>query len=127
MKIRIRRNSIRFRLTRSEVETLYSTGKIMEKTLFNSSHFIYGIQTKHNIEALEASFENNTITLYFPFKETKVWMHTDKVGYENTIALDNGDELYLLLEKDFVCLDETIEDQSDNYPNPTAAFLELKK
>jgi hypothetical protein len=26
--------------------------------------------------------------------------------------------LYLLVEKDFVCLDETSEDQSDNYENP---------
>jgi hypothetical protein len=32
--------------------------------------------------------------------------------------MENGKELFLLLEKDFVCLDETIEDQSDNYPNP---------
>jgi hypothetical protein len=28
----------------------------------------------------------------------------------------------LLVEKDFVCLDNTIEDQSDNYPNPLAEF-----
>jgi hypothetical protein len=25
-----------------------------------------------------------------------------------------------LLEKDFACLDNTLEDQSDNYPNPKA-------
>jgi hypothetical protein len=29
-------------------------------------------------------------------------------------------ELFLLIEKDFVCLDNTFEDQSDNYPNPNA-------
>ena len=29
-------------------------------------------------------------------------------------------KLYILIEKDFKCLDNTIEDQSDNYPNPLA-------
>jgi len=32
-----------------------------------------------------------------------------------------GVQLHLLLEKDFVCLDNTAEDQSDNYPNPNKA------
>jgi hypothetical protein len=34
------------------------------------------------------------------------------------MPLGNGQSLKLLLEKDFVCLDHTDEDQSDNYPNP---------
>jgi hypothetical protein len=41
------------------------------------------------------------------------WVATEKVGFEST---DN--ELYLLIEKDFKCLDDVAEDQSDNYPNP---------
>ena len=35
--------------------------------------------------------------------------------------LGDGNELYLLLEKDFQCLDNSIEDQTDNYENPLAA------
>ena len=34
--------------------------------------------------------------------------------------LSNGDKFFLLLEKDFACLDNTHEDQSDKYPNPKA-------
>ena len=33
-------------------------------------------------------------------------------------AIGKGKDLFLLIEKDFVCLDHTFEDQSDNYPNP---------
>jgi hypothetical protein len=40
---------------------------------------------------------------------------TDKVGFENTDG-----ELHLLVEKDFTCLDNVAEDQSDNFPNPLA-------
>jgi hypothetical protein len=43
----------------------------------------------------------------------KNWATTEKVGFEET----NG-PLYLLVEKDFKCLDNVAEDQSDNYPNP---------
>ena len=41
-------------------------------------------------------------------------------GFQHKQALSNGKELFLLVEKDFVCLDNTFEDQSDNYPNPNA-------
>ena len=43
---------------------------------------------------------------------------TDKVGFEGK----QGD-LVLLVEKDFTCLDNAEEDQSDNYPNPLAEKL----
>jgi len=41
------------------------------------------------------------------------WVETEKVGFEYTDS-----HLYLLVEKDFQCLDNVAEDQSDNYPNP---------
>jgi hypothetical protein len=43
------------------------------------------------------------------------WALTERVGLEHQ---DNG--LFLLVEKDFKCLDNVAEDQSDNYPNPLA-------
>lgn len=46
------------------------------------------------------------------------WTSTDAVGFEN---YDN--ELFLLIEKDFKCLDNVAEDQSDNYPNPLNLLL----
>jgi len=48
-------------------------------------------------------------------------INTDRVGFENH---DAG--LHLLVEKDFVCLDEVNEDQSDNYPNPLAKGQQQK-
>ena len=46
------------------------------------------------------------------------WDVNETVGFENSISVADDTSLHLLLEKDFVCLDERIEDQSDNYPNP---------
>lgn len=118
MKIRIKGNSIRYRLTKTEVETFCKTGSYQETTDFGTSVFTYVLKAKKGIDTLEASFEENTITLYLSDKERSDWAISDRVGFNGTMDLPNGQQLSLLLEKDFVCLDETVEDQSDNYPNP---------
>ena len=49
-----------------------------------------------------------------------VWHDEERVGFENTVEVAPGILLTLLLEKDFACLDDSREDQSDNFPNPNA-------
>ena len=41
------------------------------------------------------------------------WLTTERVTFA-----DESGTVSILLEKDFACLDNTDEDQSDNYPNP---------
>jgi hypothetical protein len=48
------------------------------------------------------------------------WTTTEWVGYDNHMPLPNGESLFLMVEKDFKCLDGTTEDQSDMYDNPLA-------
>lgn len=120
MKIRIQGNSIRYRLARSEVSSLKTNGNLKEHTAFNGKIFTYRVMTKENLSALEAEFKEDTITLFLPKIESQKWADSNRVGFENDMILDDGQILHLLLEKDFVCLDERTEDQSDNYPNPAA-------
>lgn len=118
MKIRIKGNSVRFRLTQSEVKQLSETGSIAETTDFGTSEFSYQVQLNPYIQELRAEFSNNQIVLMLPKSAGKDWYHNDVVGFENDMELSAGNKLHLLLEKDFTCLDNTMEDQSDNYPNP---------
>jgi hypothetical protein len=118
MKIRIKGNSIRYRLTMSEVEAFSSTGSVSESTSFGKNKFHYSLVADPDIAALGAKFENNTITLMLPEKHAGTWAESSAIGFTNTLKLEGGELLTLLLEKDFTCLDETEEDQSDNYPNP---------
>jgi len=120
MKIRIKGNSIRYRLTKTEVETFCKTGFFADKTVFNTTAFRYVLKAKKGITALDADFTDQTITLFIPFDQSKDWAVSSQVGFQHTVSLDSGQELSLLIEKDFVCLDEREEDQSDNYPNPIA-------
>jgi len=112
MKLRIKGNSLRYRLTRSEVERFCSSGYFEESIYFGSTSLTYALE-QNSAEKLSASFDNNKITLFMPAVMANEWANTARVGFEN-----NEGEIYLLVEKDFVCLDTVNEDQSDNYPNP---------
>ena len=111
MKIRIKGNSVRFRLTKTEAEI----------THFHHNALTYALVAKEEITELEADFIDNTITIYFPKSEQKIWAKSDRVGYSNSVDWNDSSALSLLVEKDFTCMDNTVEDQSDNYPNPKMA------
>jgi len=114
MKLRIKNNSVRYRLTRTDVKQLVSTGYLEEKVEFWEQTLLYAIQVS-GVEELSASFKNNTITLFMPQFVIDELDATDKTGFDFQAG-----PLHLLVDKDFTCLDKVAEDQSDNYPNPLA-------
>ncbi|KPM30867.1 Hypothetical protein I595_2844 [Croceitalea dokdonensis DOKDO 023] len=118
MKIRIKDNSVRFRLTKSEVAKFSETGHIESSTSFASSTFYYALQGKADIAELQADFALDRITIYVPEHLQKEWATNTKVGYSNHFSAEGPNTLSLLIEKDFTCMDATTEDQSDHYPNP---------
>jgi len=115
MKIRIKGNMLRYRLTKPDVEVLANTGFLQEHTRFANQTLTYALKRTEN-NLLTAAFENNIITLWIPATMISSLKNTDEVGFEG----DDG-ALHLLVEKDFTCLDNVEEDQSDNYPNPLAS------
>ncbi|AKK73965.1 hypothetical protein OK18_16370 [Chryseobacterium gallinarum] len=113
MKIRIKDNSVRFRLTQSEVSELGEKGMVSSFTQFVDRPFIYTIE-KTQDEALSAAFIENKIVMKIPETMVNALVSTDTVGFDGQTG-----SVKLLVEKDFVCIDNTMEeDQSDNYPNP---------
>lgn len=117
MKLRIKGNSLRIRLTKTEVSKLAETGYLEEHTNFPGTQFIYSLQ-KTDAEDLSATFENNKIIIFIPALFVKDWPENNTTGFDTKMPISKTETLYLLIEKDFVCLDETTEDQSDNYNNP---------
>ena len=123
MKIRIKGNSIRIRLTRTEVETFGREGYLEERTVFGEGNvFTYALARYHTHATLGADFSNGKITMLVPASMAEEWATSDVVGFSDNVPLDNGGSLFLLLEKDFKCIDgDVTEDQSDNYENPLHA------
>jgi hypothetical protein len=118
MKLRIKGNSIRIRLTKTEVSTIATTGYLEAETLFVNNKLVYTLQRVDEGDALTATLEQNKITVFVPSVLTKNWPANNIIGFEANMPLPDNKTLYLLVEKDFVCLDHTNEDQSDNYENP---------
>lgn len=112
MKIRIKDNSVRFRLTQSEVALLGQTGSVSCITEFVNRPLLYTIESTVDHE-ISISFIENQITLKMPDENVKEWISTDRVGFDGQSGV-----VKVLIEKDFVCIDNSAEDQSDNYPNP---------
>lgn len=119
MKIRIKDNSIRLRLTQTEVNLLSEKGKVEKETHFTPQNtLIYAIETS-DVAEMKATFENGKITVYLPQKETQTWVNTEQVGLEYLSPISDQEYLKILVEKDFTCLVKREgEDDVDSYPHP---------
>lgn len=121
MKIRIKNNSIRIRLTRSETERFGKEKYLEEHTEFDDARFTYAIRSHEDVAEMTAELSNNKIMMHIPAARATAFVSTDAIGIQNDVRLANGNKLFLLLEKDLKCIDgEVLEDQSDNYENPAA-------
>jgi len=120
MKLRIRDNSIRLRLTRSEVDVFCSEG-----LLSSAVHFPDGAKIVYSVESSPASvkpmarYANNTISVRVPETTVREWAKSEQVSISSEQALDDGRVLSVLIEKDFACLTPREgEDESDMFPHP---------
>jgi hypothetical protein len=123
MKLRLKDNSIRIRLTRSEVKLLTESGSIEEHVDFGEQRFQYIVKKNEGINEMTAQLNPYSISINIPTVFLKDWNENEKVGFSSLMKLNNGSALKILVEKDFVCLDDTEEDQSDNYINPNSTCL----
>ncbi len=118
MKLRIKGNSIRIRLTKTEVTRIAAEGYLEEQTSFGANKLIYALKRVDAGNELTAAMDGNKITMFIPVSLLHDWPTSDIVGFNARMPIGDNETLSLLLEKDFVCLDHTDEDQSDNYENP---------
>ena len=118
MKIRIKGNSIRLRLTKTDVQNLKKNGFIEETTTIgNQQVFKYALVIDADKPQISASFNENKITLYISKKEAHIITDTDEITVKGSQKNGEEKDLFLLVEKDLECLDTTFEDQSDMYKN----------
>lgn len=109
---------MRYRLTRPEVETFCKTGYLEEETVFPSGVFRYVLRAEKDLEEPAADINGAAITVSLPASVQEDWLADSRVGYSNSTDWNDPQSLSVLVEKDFACLDNTVEDQSDNFPNP---------
>jgi len=120
MKLRIKGNSIRLRLTQSEVEELNKKGHVEDLVNFGDGvKFIYEIKKADlNKNTLEPVYKANKISVLVRQDQISQWALTDKVTIKENYINSDGDEVIVKIEKDFKCLSPRDEDESDMFPHP---------
>lgn len=122
MKLRIRNNSVRLRLTRGEVDSLRAEGLVSARIGFPGGHSLsYLVESSPASVKPAAFFSDNVVTVRLPETAVLAWATSEQVSIDGDLLLDDGDTLHILVEKDFACLaPREDEDESDMYPHPNA-------
>lgn len=122
MKLRIRGNSLRLRLTQSEIAQFGETGKVEEMVEFGfapGESLIYALETDPAATSVGAAFENNRLRVLVPSPEAEKWVRTAQTGIAAEQPIGNQKNLRILIEKDFACLEKRPGDEDrDAFPHP---------
>lgn len=121
MKLRIKGNSLRLRLTRPEVARLGAGDPVEESTEFSPDQILrYKIQPDESRDALTASFESGLALVVVPASQLRQWATSDDVGIYGAAGA-----LRIEVEKDFRCLTRPEERfNPDVYPHPAVDIEE---
>jgi len=123
MKLRIRGNSIRVRLTRTEVVRFGETGAVTETVEFGSPSpvFRYELNRSNTDDLIKARFEQNCLSILVPIGIAENWIRSEEIGLEVMHPIGDNKFLRILVEKDFACLTpRENEDETDAFANPLA-------
>lgn len=120
MKLRIKGNSLRLRVSPSEMERLLITGRIEETIHFAQqpdAKLTYALEQAPFKQDISVSYQPGEVTVVLSTETASEWAQGEQVGIYGSVDLGHG-ELELTVEKDFACLDKEGEDNQDTFANP---------
>ncbi len=119
MKLRMRGDSLRLRLTRPEVQQLAQSGSVEEHVRITPGGvLVYRLKRVKSAATLGASFENGVVEIQVPEIVAREWCASDLVTLEH--VQPHGEvRLRIVVEKDYACLaPREDEDETDNFTHP---------
>ena len=123
MKLRVRGETLRLRLTRSEVEALGAGQVVEERVPFPAGNtLVYQLRAADAYgSAMEQQGADVHIVVEVPSAVAAEWSGSEVVGLAGDDAISMG-PLQVLIEKDFTCVTPREgEEELDTYPNPNVA------
>ncbi len=120
MKLRIKGNSLRLRLTPSELAGLLQSGRVEETIYFapvQSASLTYAVEHNPQASGLSIRYLPENVTIVVPSAEVERWAGSSEVGIYDTLGSDLH-PLEVSIEKDFACLDKDDAENADTFPNP---------
>jgi hypothetical protein len=100
MKLWIRGNSLRLRVSRTELARIADTGRAEDTVRFSSEQGLrYGIEVRPT-GAVTAAFSADAILVNLPKPRLDLWLRPGEVSVEGSQPIGGGKVLQIVLEKD---------------------------
>ena len=123
MKLRIKGNSLRLRVSRSELALFQAGGRIEETIHFTAAPeatLTYALESALRPSPVTVRYESRKVTVILSNDRARIWSDESEVGVYTTLDMGPAGSLEVAVEKDFACLDRNDEDNSDTFANPLA-------
>jgi hypothetical protein len=124
MKLRLKGNSMRLRLSRGDLDRLCRDGLVSETTRFGSgsdSVLRYALVADQAAAVLQTSFGSSGVVVTLPAAEVARWAQSDEVTL-GAVQVVGSERLAVTVEKDFQCLKpRPAAEDSDTFRNPAPA------
>jgi hypothetical protein len=120
MKLRIKGNSLRLRVSPSEVARLFDSGRVEETIQFAAqpdAGLTYALECGEDRGEVFVRYRPQEVTVVLPATQARSWAEGDQVGIYGESDV-GGRALTLAVEKDFACLDDAEQGNQDTFPNP---------
>ena len=120
MKLRIHGNSLRLRLSQSEVAQFSKTGFVEDSIQFApGASFAYTLESSSSLSAPQALFQNGWLRIQVPARRRNGMVQYRTASASPASNRSNPARLSsILIEKDFQCLHGDEARDPDAYPNP---------
>jgi hypothetical protein len=123
MKLRIKGNSLRLRVSRSELARFQAGGRIEETIHFTAAPeatLTYALESALKPSPVTVRYGSREVTVILSKDRARIWGGQSEVGVYTTLDMGPAGSLEVVVEKDFACLDRSDEDNSDTFVNPLA-------
>lgn len=119
MKLRIRGNSVRIRVSQTELRQIAEEGLAEDSIRFSpTAGLVYRVRVVQD-GAVAAELADGSLTITLPQAVVERWSEPDEVTIRGEQSIGGGETLKILVEKDFQCLaPREDEDEGDLFPNP---------
>ena len=120
MKLRIKGNSLRLRISQPEMAHLLHHGRIEETICFGPSpeaRLTYALAHEESVRDIRLDYFDRRVTVMLATQTAQRWAGGNDVGVYGHAETGDG-ALALLVEKDFACLDGDDPQDADAFPNP---------
>jgi hypothetical protein len=125
MKLRMKGNSLRLRISRSELAHFVAGHRIEETVRLTpepEGKLTYALESAPGAAA-SVRYAAQEITVIVTDEQVRTWSGEDQVGIYTTIDIGPAGTLEVIVEKDFACLDRSDEDNKDTFANPHLASV----